>query len=358
MRCKKTLSLLLAVIVLIAALCGCGYNPETVLDIDGYEFPAGVYLALQLRALQEAAQDLNQSYYTISILDDAMSDGRTVRDYVNDRTVELCREYVFVEREYERLGLSADDSNSWYVQYMASNYWQSYASSYQSNGISYESFLKLYQNEYERSVVLDKLYGEGGEMALSAEEKLAYYLQHFTRVDYIEFPASDESGLSLTSDATTLLSNIANDMLEKAKSSDSLEAAYLADYAQVYALTNSTLAATKENYASTVTLDSVVSDLTGNFDAAFVTMVLSTPAGEYGLYEGESTKYLFKVKGTSAEDSALTDYNAYVIEGVAADRFSDYVKTGAAAYTVNEDARARKYYSPDKIKISNNSLFG
>ncbi|MEA4912631.1 MAG: hypothetical protein VB092_08500 [Oscillospiraceae bacterium] len=355
MSIKKIICALLTVAVLLTALCGCGYNPETVLDIDGYEFPAGVYLALQLQALGEAASAKEMSYYyTISILDETMDDGRTVREFVNDRTVELCRNYVFVEREYERLGLAENDSDSWYVQYMASNYWQNYATNYQKNGISYDSFEKLYANQYERSAVLSALYGDGGEMALDAQEKLDYYLQHFTRVDYIEFPTADENGLTLTSDTTALLEGIADEMLDTAKAKNSLEAAYLSHYDQVYALTNSALQADAENYQTTLTADSIVSDLTGNFDAEFVTMALSMSAGEFGVYKGSSATYVFLVKGTDAEDSALSDYNAYVVEGAAADRFDTYVTAGGEAYTVTEDARARKYYSPDNIYINSN----
>ena len=356
MSIKKIICALLTVAVLLTALCGCGYNPETVLDIDGYEFPAGVYLALQLQALGEAAKAKETSYYTISILDETMDDGRTVREFVNDRTMELCREYVFIEREYERLGLLEVDVSDWYINYKSSYDWQNYATNYQKNGVSYESFQKLYKNNYKKDVVLNTLYSEGGEMALGEQEQVDYFLQHFTRVDYIEFPTADESGLALTSEATELLKGIANDMLATAKAKKSLKAAYLAYYDQVYTLTNSELKATADNYATTVSLDSVVSDLTGNFDEEFVTMALSLSAGEFGLYDSGSSIYLFEAKGMTADDSAMTDYSAFVVEGVAADRFDEYVTAGADALTVTEDARARKYYSPDNIYV-NSSLF-
>ncbi len=357
MNCKKMISLLLVVALVLTALCGCGYNPETVVNVDSFDVPAGIYLSLQMQALGEAAEELGSAYYDITVLDEAMADGRTVRDYINERVIELCRGYVFIEREYERLGLEAGEYDNWYVDYMVSNYWQSIATSYMNNGISYESFNTYYRNEYyKKDAVLVALYGEGGEKALSAEDKLDCFLAHFTHIDYIEFPTSDASGLALTAEAKTLLSGIANDMLETARAQNSLQAAYLAHYGEVYTLTNSELTADAATYAETVSENSIISDLIGNFDEAFISMVLSLSAGEYGVYDSGSAIYLFKVNGMEADDTALAEYDAYIIEALASEPLDEYIKTSAAAYAVTEDARARKYYSPDNIKI-NNSIF-
>ena len=348
MKYNKKLICIIAVVSALLILCSCGYNPKTVGTIDDFDITAGNYLSLQLEAYCNAALDYsNGTSYSLGFLKDEYK-GVPAVDYVNDKTVELCKRYVFIEKEFERLGLTLSDEDQNSISSSVSQSWSSVSSIYESNGVGKDTYTAA-QTNYKKYVnLLSALYGEGGEKAFTQDEIRAYYEAHFTRIDCIEFPVSDVNGTALPAQTIATFADIANTMLADAKANNSLEKAFVDNFNDVYALTGEDKTADAATYAATVATDALITDMSTSYDAEFSATALGLKPGEYGVYSSDKVVYVFKAVGV-AHDEDISSYVAAIVPSMASEPFDEYVAASTASYSVNLDQKARAYYSLDKI---------
>lgn len=107
MNTKRFAALVLAAALAVCSVSGCTFGEKTRIaaTYSGGEVPAGVYIAHQLTALNEA-------YYKVpdmskNVLEQEI-DGAKAADWINNRAAELTRTFVAVESEFDRLGLTLD----------------------------------------------------------------------------------------------------------------------------------------------------------------------------------------------------------------------------------------------------------
>ena len=91
------------------SLAGCVISaPQTVLTVNGEAIPAGLYLSYQYSAYTEAASQLSSN----ETLEDATIDGVPADEWVHNRTIELIRQHVYVERAFEEQGLTIPEAEA------------------------------------------------------------------------------------------------------------------------------------------------------------------------------------------------------------------------------------------------------
>jgi hypothetical protein len=344
---KKLIIALLAFVLALSVLCGCGYNPKTVVTIEDYEVPAGIYLTTQLAAYNEVANENEADPATLDFLDTEV-DGVSARELVNQKTIDLLVESVLVDKEFERLGIEFTEMDEYYVNYYVNQIWNTYAAHFEKNGIGYDSYLDSQRRNYKYSLLVDKLYGEGGEQAFSEEEVRAFYEEHYTKVDYIELPTTDSGGAALSAETLEAVSLVATEMMKDAEASNSLQHAYLNYFGEVNAIMGSDTAVDEAAFQTALHADTVVSDLNQNFYTEFTEMALGLESGKYGVFNNGAVIYLFKVNGVAADED-YSDNLTTMIASMASDPFDEYIKEKTTDYVINVDQRARDYYSLDKM---------
>ncbi len=345
MNVKRLIGAALALILCLSMLMGCAYNPKTVLTVDGTQVPCGVYLFEQLEAIQLAIETYGDSAVSGAAIFDVEIEGVPAREWINNKTVERCKYIVFINSEFERLGLELDDMNAYYYEYMASSAWSQNGQYYLLNGISFETFQEMYLLSYRESAVISALYGSDGERALSEAEKQAYFESSFTRFDYLKFPATDSRGNAFSS--LNAIKEVAQ-RIAAAQSDEELKELYLEHYGEILTLTGSTAEVTEETFKSAFVTDSMLNRTTTGFSEAFVDAVLAAKDDALHLFSSDTELILYRAKPLADDDKAET-YDATIVSALAQEPFKAYADGVTAGYSVEEDARARNYYSLDKV---------
>lgn len=345
---KLARAALAALLILSLALAGCGYNPESVMTIDGEAVPAGRWLYMQMSSISEAIDELDD--VTVSGLDVLEHDieGTPARDWVRDKTIESCKRYSFIEKEFERLGLAYETSELDSMQYNTQYTWDYYGLKdvYEANGISYDTFFAVYLNRMKETKVRDKLFAEGGEMAISAEDKQAYFDANFAQYEYFRLPQNDTVGFNMLESYPAEVHELAARMLEKAEA-DGIRAAYLELYSEALTLAQDTETVVDEASADTAVSSSTVAEALG-YSEPLVSAVLSAPIGGYGTAEADGTVYIFR-RVALLSDATAESYDDTIVAAIAEQPFEDYITEKTASLEVVPDDKALDYYSPDKV---------
>ncbi|MDO4567185.1 MAG: hypothetical protein Q4B42_07630 [Oscillospiraceae bacterium] len=352
MKHIKPLRLVSLLAALSLLLAGCAYNPENVLTIDGEVVPAGRWLYYQMVALSDAtavaSDETGETLSETAVLDYTV-EGLDAREWIRAETEALCKRHIFIEREFERLGLEFTEEELASFESSALSAWDYYAGDYyEANGIGYESFLAVYTNSMMESEVRSTLFAEDGEMAISAEEKQDYFNENFAYVEYIRLPDSDSAGFNMLANYTDEFVAIADSMLARAQESD-LTTAYLELYGEVLELAQDTETVVSEENASSVVLNATMSEALG-YSEELCSAALACEPGGYTSAESGGTLYILHRTAMPEEENAET-YDSYILDALSSEPFESYIEEATAAYELEADERAAAYYSPDKIYL-------
>lgn len=348
MNIRKLIAVIVAALLCLSMFAGCGYNPETVMTVNGTPVKAGRYLYVQLDATFAAIDENGES--SGADIFDAEIDGIPAREWIANKTLEVCKQSVYIDQEFERLGLELDEFNEYYIEYQASSSWSSYSSFYMGNGISYETFLEMQTLPYKQSQLIQTLFGEDGEQAISQEDKQAYFEQNYTRIDYISFPTTDSSGSKMDSEKLAKIGEVAA-LMAQAKDAQELRALYLEHYADVLTQTGSTAEVNDENFDSLYITDTLVNTTTQGLDADLVAEAIAATDSAYHLFEKDGAYYLYRNIGLSEEDTEET-HDLEIVTNMGIEPFQAMMDEATAVFEVEVDTRAQEYYSLDKIRFS------
>lgn len=373
MRTKRVLGAVVALLILIGCLTGCGYNPETVMTVGDTDVPAGVFLALQMSAVSLASNEVGGEMLDGMTVYDTIIDEKPAKEWIMDKTDEMVREYVFIEQEFDRLELELDEWSAYYAEYMAQSTWQNASSAYEANGISYESLLKVYYNSLKRSAVMSELYGEGGEKEIQQEDIEAYFNEHYARLDYLSFPVMKVDGTSFSEEEKEEMYAIAERMLEQANGRQGLQRAFINNYEDVLRLNgeitdpdeededddhlheeeeNEPVVINEELFESIARLDTIVNDKETTLPEDFYAALLETePGNTYYLYYEEGESLILYRRNNLHEDDSYENYEETIRSYISSEPFAEYVEEEAGKLEFVQNDRARKYYSLDKVKM-------
>ena len=201
-KIKRLLALALCG-ALCVGLAGCGKD-QTVVSAGDYKASAAIYVLSQLNALNEvSSQDGFDS--SLDPIWDNQIDGQSMEDWVNNRALDLCREYVAVSKLFEDKGLSLTEDEQTAIDNSMDSF-SNYEELYTEIGVadsSYQDYL-VFNNRYQE-LFLNR-YQEGGEAAVSDEELRSFYCDNFDEVKILSFsytePSEDSSDDTSTDTST------------------------------------------------------------------------------------------------------------------------------------------------------------
>ena len=213
-----------AAIILAGTSAGCsapgaitiGNSTKNALTVDGYDIRAGVFIYQELMAYDEAAYKLyeqNGTYPTADDVEGAQIESKDSVDWIQDKATEYCRQYVAVEREFDKIGgeITADDLTQ-------INDAVSYAKDqavFKDNGIGEKSLKELYTHGIKQDKLFEHYYGVDSVYGSSEDELKEYFIDNTARAKYFTISLKDSDGNKIEGDDLKELNELIDDYIKE-----------------------------------------------------------------------------------------------------------------------------------------------
>ncbi len=377
---KAAASILCGAVALTA--CSCGNTTGTALTIDGEDIRAGIYIYYQSNALNDAVTALEEEqpeldmYAEDFVLEDQTVGGLNINEWVKNKTIEYCREYVAVNKLFDEYGLSLSDeelseintntNTLWTEENMYAQYIygvDAMGEYYESIGIGKESYKDISTAGYKRSAIFDHLYKEGGSLAVSADELSAKVVADYALVLSMEIDAeiaSPETYLEMLNSGKTF--SEVHQAYTKEDTIKRLEADIAKAEADGTEYTGTRPEELEVPLISEKDMQTIVSKDSTTPSESYVTDVFAMTAGEAKIItvsetttadDGTETTamsyYLVKRLDIAADAEVMEEYGETALHSLKDEEFDTTMKTAGSAYSVSENAAAIKKYTIEKL---------
>ena len=126
---------------------GCGNQALAYpLTIDGVKIKAGIYIYYSYQAYTEATSTIQKQNSDLDTTDEEVVkaqtiDGKDAETWIKDRTMEYCKEFVAIQKDFDAKGLELSTEQTNQVKNYISSAWDSSGKTFEKNGIqqSWES---------------------------------------------------------------------------------------------------------------------------------------------------------------------------------------------------------------------------
>ncbi|MEG2174700.1 MAG: hypothetical protein RR135_04355 [Oscillospiraceae bacterium] len=343
MKLKRIFALILALV--LSALTGCsGSNARIAATYNGGEVPAGIYIANLLSAENEASYQIPDP--SKPLLKQEI-DGKKASDWIKERAQEYTKRFAAVESECTRLGITLDETVSTSIVSSIAQSWETQGTIYQQNGVSQASLAMLSQSSNKSALLLQKIYGEGGEKAVGEDELKSYYMQNYRRVLFLLIPKVDEaSGAMLEGDPLKEREALIDAYYSRAQNGEKLF-----DLMNEYEKTKPTPTTLVESQQ-----EAVISKTTTSYPASFLTAVFAQDAalGTVERYEDETGRYtiLFDRRDLMGDGSQYAMAKASLLSEMKREEFlADLLKIADSSIDFVFNDNAVRRYTPSKLKL-------
>ena len=204
--------------------CTIGKSTAVAMTIDGYDVKSGVYIFYQNSALEEAKNKLLEEDSEFNTDDEEALKAAKVEDmglleWVEKKTFENCLEFVAVNKKFDELKLTLDDTEKKNINDSAEHYYgeENNSNIYYFNGIGRESFKEIVANTYKSNAVFDALYGKDGSENVKSEDVKKFYLDNTSRVKYIKLDLTDADGNDMDDAGKKEVKELADKLLDEVK---------------------------------------------------------------------------------------------------------------------------------------------
>ncbi len=346
MRKFKFLTLMLALLMVVT---GCTTaDTSYVATYNGENVSSGVYLNLQLQAYEAA---WNLAPESTDIFSETL-EGQDAEQWIIDNSVELLKEYVYIESEFERLGLVLDEAETGETVANLNDLWTTQGQIYESRGISLESAMSVALSSFKREAVFYALYGEGGEKEIPTEELETYYQENYVRVRHMiipKFTTNAETGESVAATGAELeaIIDIADDYETRAKDGENFIDLILDNQLRTGEAT-----ATGELVLETdpEAHDFIMHKDDTNLPAEYLTAAFEAAEGDIFRVETEDFIIVSQKHDIMEPAEDLEDYLPLVSLLMKGEEYTAYVSEQAAALDITMNQAAIDRYSPKDIE--------
>ena len=347
---KKAVALLLAV-AFILTLSACHPKDEVAISCGDYEVTSAMYSYYLVMADSEAKSliDSSDNYDTKAAgfkYTSQKIDGKSYTDYVEELALAKCKRYIVLEKlcDEAKVALDEDEKKDWIST--AQYYWAyAYGSVLSLNGVSYNTYEKIFLNEALYNSYFDHLYLEGGEKEMSKADIQTNFDSHYSAVYLLTYDYSSEEKPDL--DKIKKDMEKYKELFEDGKTFDEVKAQFDKDTAKESNTTSSsTTSSTASNSSNTSSTTSNTSSTTSTDSSSnsSTTDTSSTTSSE----EKEEEK-----KPVDEDIVILTD-NDKTSSGVAQTftKYSDVAKLKDGEVAIIADSDNKKVYVVVKKDIN------
>ena len=198
---KKICAFLLAIACICLCFAGCHKQDEIAVTIkcgdEKVEFTSAMYAYALLEADMAARNKIDSeksdssakvNYHKRKI------DGVKFVDYVEAEAIKTLRKLAYYQIAAKELGVKLTDEEKSESEYYAYMYWYNYgyATTYEPNGIGYQTFVKVNELYKLADSVFTAIYGEGGEKAVDSETLNKKMYENYELADIIAVDISEK----------------------------------------------------------------------------------------------------------------------------------------------------------------------
>lgn len=221
-RSSKTILATLLCGSMIASAASCASGPTYPLTIDGEKIRAGLYIIEQNNAVENAKAKVREEQPDLDTYADGFDflkqkvEGKSFSEWVDERTVEICRNYVAINRLFDQYGLEISKEETDYISQYVKSLWteeNQYAiyiygvnvvgEYYEKLGVGQESFTDFQIASEKRELLFDHFYGENGEKAATADEINAKLNEDYMALNYFRYDLENGEGAQAYADRIT-----------------------------------------------------------------------------------------------------------------------------------------------------------
>lgn len=195
-----------------------GNNTKNAATIEGYDVPAGVFIAYELASYENAASQYYSSTNTMPTPKDVKKyhiEGTDASTWIQNQATEQCRQFVAIEKEYEKIGGSLTDEEQDQINESYKSFDEDTRKFYEENGISEESIKKIVAFSIKRNYIFEHYYGIDGPNGCSEDDLKNYFVENNARVKYIEIKTADGEGNAYDKDTIHELEKKADDYVKQ-----------------------------------------------------------------------------------------------------------------------------------------------
>ncbi|MDO5601851.1 MAG: hypothetical protein Q4G07_03690 [Oscillospiraceae bacterium] len=360
---KKFLSALLCLVMASGIFAGCS-SDGAALTINGEEVPNGIYLIYEMQALLEAQNIVTKqtnaeiekelgegsgltATATAEETLESEVEGKPAKEWIHERTVALCRRYIYLKQQMAENGLSLTETQMGRIGQAVEDTWASYGDSYEANGISKDSYTQMMYASLWKTAVQDEFHTNG---KLYTDETLRPELESlWGKITYVEIPLLNEEGTALSAEIQQSQRELADTILQEVKNGAALQESaqkYVLDAYRNAGYTEEELTAAEKYIKTEFTAIGRETD-----NQAFTDLIESLAVGETASIELESSVVVF-TRVTTFDDEE--EYNLFKVILIEADnggeRFENYIAEEAAKLPLEENAGAVEKYDPSQLK--------
>ncbi len=353
---KRIVTLALC-IIMIFALTSCHVQtPSVVVNVNGTDISAGIYLMAQFEAYNSAYTAYSNEQYMagaeadsdINVLT-ATIEGVSGEEWVKNETDRLLKQYVYATVSMaEGATITPEEIDA--ARASAITMFDSYYSRelYEANGIGEDSYAEHYVGQ---TIYYDLIgdYTEENSDDISEEDARAYMDENYRQINTLSLPNSnaenvelDEAGkaeIQAIADALVADLNAGEDLDEIAE--DALKAAF-----EVCGVEYTEEALTQ--YKTTYYL--AEGEVSYYFDYTLVQEVFAMSEGDAGQVVSGNMPLVYSVIPNYTDEAQFnTDFFENMAGLMLQEEFEAQMEEAVAAYTVEEYGSARSAYSPNKI---------
>lgn len=337
---------LTAFVLALAALCtmsGCSLSDTSwVAKYDGRQVSAGVYIYYIVQAYQSAfyqVEDMSKDVLKQTVED------VPAEEWIAKEAMDGFADFMATEQEFERLGLSLDESTLSNVDSLMAQMWAYYGAIYEKAGISQDSYREIVANAYKQNEIFHAYYGPGGQFEVPEEELKSYFSANYAKMKYLyveykepaEGEEKDEDDTSLTQEQAIAQ---VNGYLDQVKAGTTLDAVIDAYNESQGRTVDTTDERRNVNYLQTSE---------DNQDMPLIEKAFSMPYDTPEVFTTEGRVYLI-ARYDVLSDAADLDLNRDgLLSNMKDEEFQSKLAAlqDPASYTINQDAVNR--YSVKKI---------
>lgn len=351
---RKILAGVLAAATMLT-LASCA-DTSIAATVDGTSIRAGIYIYSLMNAVYEGESVLKGD--TETEIKDPWSEkieDKSFSDWVKDKATEYVQEYVAIERKFDELKLSFDETDEYSIDNYINYYWDE--AHFNDLGVSKQSFTDVVTNSYKRDKVFNKYYNTDGIEEVPEQDVKVFFEDNYVRYKRVDFLLTDGAGKDLDDKGKTEVLDMAKDYLARAQEGEDFND-LIAEYTE-YRAKLEAKAADKEYTAPEVDedeeADEFANERLANIEHTtpsekFIKFLFETAkVDESEIFQDDKKYYLVQKLDIFGRDDLLDSYRSTILYELKGDEFNELVSTWAAELDVERNEKAYKRYNPKKM---------
>lgn len=344
---RRILTAVLAAALLVTT--ACSQDTTWVAEHQSVKLPAGVYNFYMMNNYSLASSKVENPEG--DVLSQKVEDV-AAEQWIKDATMKDMKRYFAIDRQFEQYGFALTEQDTAAIKEYAASQMEANKDFLTKNGISLESLELYFTNNYKSNTMFMKLYGEGGELEIPANDMKNYFTENYVNSQYIVVPKFDpNTGEPLEGEALEAAQKEAKDYYDRAaKGEESFSDILLSwELAQYEGEDKEEQAANHTHEESDH--DIIMQKTALDFPEKYMELVNGATIGTPVSGEDDNYFYIILRKDVMSSADALERYTQQLMVDMKTEEYKGKVEAWAEEVELSVNDAAVKLYTPKKLSL-------